>query len=249
VTRHARPTHTLTNREPNMTRTLNVLLLCTLALTTLAGCKKVQEELAASQNPFPKSSPLHAPVDRVTRKLVREPVYLERMKGLSGEQAQVMGAQLAMSGLGRLELPVLERRSLLIGDLLQKLSVPDCAAMAKVTTPAEAARNGERIIETLAVMPQAAIDEWFDIAYEATVAELQQRPLTKVEPAEVDAAAVALVQLVPTDAERQRLGRVMSNLPAASNDDACWAVRTMYEYAPKLPEPKRGHLAWATTQQ
>lgn len=232
-----------------MTRTLKVVLLCVLGVAGLAGCSKVQEELAASQNPFPKTSPLHAPVDRVTRKLVREPAYLERMKGLSGEQAQVMGAQLAMSGLGRLELPQLERRALLVGQLLEQLPVTDCAAMAKVTTPEQAARNGERIIETLATLPQPAIDEWFDIAYEATVAELQQRPMTQVSTDQVNAAAEALVGLVPSDAERMRLGRVMSNLPAASNDDACWAVRTMYAYMPKLPEPKRGQFAWATTQQ
>lgn len=232
-----------------MTRTLNTLLLCTLAVTTLAGCKKVQEEIAAAQNPYPKSSPLHAPVDRVTRKLVNEPAYLERMKGLSGEQAEVMGAQLSMAGMGRLDARVLERRAELIGQLLEKQPVADCAAMAKVSTPAEAARNGERIIDTLASMPQPVIDQWFDIAYEATLAELQQRPLLQVTEAQVNEAAIALVQLVPSDNDRMRLGQVMSNLPAASDADACWAVRTMYTYMPKLPEPQRGHFAWATTQQ
>ena len=232
-----------------MTRTLKSLLLCTLTLTAFTGCKKVQEEIAAAQNPFPKSSPLHAPVDKVTRKLVNEPAYLERMKGLSGEQAQVMGAQLSMAGMGRLELPVLERRAQLIGQLLEKQPVADCAAMAKVSTPAEAARNGERIIETLATLPAPVIEEWFDIAYQATLAELQQRPLIQVSQTQVNDAAIALVQLVPNDTDRMRLGQVMSNLPAASDADACWAVRTMYTYMPKLPEPKRGHFAWATTQQ
>ncbi len=232
-----------------MTRTLTALLLCALTLTAITGCKKVQEELAASQNPFPKSSPLHAPVDATTRKLVREPAYLERMKGLSPEQAQVMGAQLSMSGMGRLELPLLERRAELIGQLLHKQSVADCAAMAKVTTPAEAARNSERIIDTLATLPQPVINEWFDIAYQATLAELQQRPLNQVSEAQVNEAAIALVQLVPSDAERQRLGKVMTTLATSSDADACWAVRTMYSYLPKLPEPQRGHFAWAATQQ
>jgi hypothetical protein len=119
-----------------MTRMLRVLVLCVLGLG-LAGCGKIQEELAASQNPFPKSSPLHAPVDRVTRKLIHEPAYLERMKGLKSGQAQEMGAMLAMNGLGRLELPMLERRALLVGQLLQKLPEAQCGEIAKATTPAE----------------------------------------------------------------------------------------------------------------
>ncbi|WP_421570258.1 hypothetical protein [Stenotrophomonas sp. PD6] len=231
-----------------MKRKLNLLALCALTLT-LAGCGKIQEELAASQNPFPKSSPLHAPVDRVTRKLIHEPAYLERMKGLKPGQAQEMGAMLAMNGLGRLELPMLERRAQLVGQLLQKLPEAQCGEIAKATTPAEVSRTTDRMLETLATMPQGAIDEWFDIAYAATVAELQQLPKKQVTEAQVNAAAVSLVQLIPTEAERERIGTVMSNLPGATPADACWAVRTMYTTLPKLPEPERGHFAWASTQQ
>ncbi|WP_313346072.1 hypothetical protein [Stenotrophomonas sp.] len=231
-----------------MTRMLRVVVLCVLGLG-LAACGKLQEELAASQNPFPKSSPLHAPVDRVTRKLIHEPTYMARMKGLEPGKAREMGATLSMNGLGRLELPMLERRALLVGQLLEKLPEAQCGEIAKAVTPAQVSRTTDRMLETLATLPQGAIDEWFDIAYAATLAELQQRPKTQVTEAQVNASATALVELLPNDAERERIGRVMSNLPGATDADACWAVRTMYTTLPELPEPQRGHFAWASTQQ
>ncbi len=232
-----------------MTRTLTALLLCTLTLTAVTGCKKVQEELAASQNPFPKSSPLHAPVDRVTRKLINDPVYVQRMQGVSREQAMVLGAQFTMSGMARLDVRQLEHRAELFSQILEKQPVADCAAMVKVSTAAEAARNADRLFDTLATMPQPVIDQWFDFTHEAAMAELHQRPRLQISDAQVNEAAMALVNLIPSERDQRRLGLVLSNISMASDADACWAARTLYAYIPKLPEPQRGHMAWAVTRQ
>lgn len=223
-------------------------------LLVVGGCERaadrLKQELVARQNPWPKSSPLHAPADRMLRRLIIEPRYVSRIKQAGSKQkAAVAGAQLALDGIARLPLPMLEQRAKVMGSMLHAMPEQDCARVARTSTAAEVAQLGDLFFAHLEKRPAEDIEFWFEMSYQATLAELEQHPPTRLKDAQIQAASEAFILSLPTDAVRSRAIAVMPALEAASPADACWATRTMFDAVTTLPEPHRGTLAWLLAQQ
>jgi len=237
-----------------MTRMLKQLTIAgglAALLLTMSGCKqaadKMKEELAAANNPFPTSSPLHAPVDRMTRRLINDPRFVARSQGLRGEEAQQAGARLGMDGLPRLPHDQLETRAKLMGALLDKMTVSDCAASTRVETPTDALRAGKAVFGALEKLPQDKIDLWFELAYNAMVAELDQAPGSPLTDQQVEETVSAWLASIPDQAQREHSLRVLTNLSGSSDEDVCQLGRGLYHGVSTLPQPYRGQLAWTLT--
>ncbi|MBN6148998.1 hypothetical protein JR065_01490 [Xanthomonas sp. AmX2] len=218
------------------------------AVLSLGACKKVQEEMAAAQNPYPKSSPLHAPFDRMVRKLVNDPRYMALLKQGDKAQAQTAGFELAQKGIARLDAAALEQRLKIIAAVTEAAPVAQCAVLARGGDAKNAQAMSDAMLQGLERLPPAQIDAWFDISFQATDAQLSQRPPQPVAPAQVEAAMGKLITALPGE-QQQRLARVLPQIASASDEDACWAARTLYREALAMDQPTRGQLAWLFAQQ
>ncbi|WP_420010103.1 hypothetical protein [Xanthomonas sacchari] len=235
-----------------MTRKMKIALPLLIAgVLSLAACQKAQqkaqEEIAAAQNPYPASSPLHAPFDRMLRKLANDPRYVALLKQ-SGPQAQQAGFQLAQNGIARLDHATLEQRLEILSQVSDKVDVPQCAVLARGGNPNDAQALSAAMLSGLEKLPQAQIDRWFDVSLKATDAELNKTPAQPVAPQQIQAAMGTLVKSLPAD-QQQRLMRVLPQIATANDEDACWTARTLYRQTLATPEPVRGQLAWVFAQQ
>jgi hypothetical protein len=211
-------------------------------LLVLGACKKVGEQAVVAQNPYPESSPLHAPFDRVLRKFADDPRYMARFKHLDRSERQRAALELSRSGTARLDHATLEQRLDLLAALIENVDVPHCALSVRGDP-----NNGAAMLKGLEKLPPPQIERWFSISMKAIDAELNKTPPQPVAPAQVQAAMESLVRSLPED-QQQRLVRILPQITKASDDDACWAVRTMYRQALTMAEPVRGQLAWVFAQ-
>ncbi|WP_303636084.1 MULTISPECIES: hypothetical protein [Stenotrophomonas] len=230
---------------------MGALLLLTLVA---GGCERtanrLKQELAARQNPWPESSPLHAPTDRMVRRLIVDPRYAQRIRqaGSKGKAAQA-GTQLTLDGIARLPPQRLEQRARIMASILHAMPVEDCARSARATTAADVSQLSTLFFAQLEKLPPADIDAWFEMSYEAGIAELEQRPPSTVSEAQIQAASEAFMASLPSDAARSRAMAIMPQMETATPADACWASRTMFDAVATLPKPHRGTLAWLLAQQ
>ncbi|UKE74868.1 hypothetical protein [Xanthomonas graminis] len=225
-----------------------LLPLLIAAVLSLGACKKVQEEVAAAQNPYPKSSPLHEPFDRMLRKLVNDPRYVALLKQGDKAQAQRAGFELAQKGISRLDHATLEQRLEILAAVSEKVDLPKCALLARGGNPNDAQAMSAAMLQGLETLPPAQIDQWFEISLKATDAQLSNTPPQTVAPADVQTAMTSLINALPSD-QQQRLVKVLPQMAQASDADACWAARTLYTQALAAKEPVRGQLAWVFAQQ
>jgi len=222
-------------------------------MLVVGGCERaadrLKQELAATQNPWPKSSPLHAPTDRLVRRLIIDPRYMERIKQAgSKEKALQAGAQLSLDGVARLPPQRLQQRAKVMASVLHAMPVQDCAQISRAVTPADVARLSTVFFAQLEKLPPADIDAWFEMSYEASLAELEQRPPSKVSEAQIQAASEAFMDSLPDDAVRARAMAVLPRMETVAPADACWASRTMFDAVATLPKPHRSTLAWLLAQ-
>ncbi|QZN80737.1 hypothetical protein K5K93_19440 [Stenotrophomonas sp. DR822] len=225
-----------------------------VALLLVGGCERaadrLKQEIAATQNPWPKSSALHDPADRMLRRLIVDERYLTRIKQAgSRNKALQVGAQLTLDGIARLPPQRLEQRANVMASVLHAMPVEDCARISRATTAAEVAQLSTLFFAQLEKLPPADIDAWFEMSYQAGIAELEQRPPSKVSEAQIQAASEAFMASLPSDAMRSRAMAVMPHMETAPPADVCWASRTMFNAVATLPKPHRGTLAWLLAQQ
>jgi hypothetical protein len=79
------------------------------------------------------------------------------------------------------------------------------------------------------------------------LAELRQTPPATVTEEQVQQAFEVLAERI-TQHDLERLDTALND-PDASDADACWGVRTLYEQAVLLPEPHATVLTRALVQQ
>lgn len=226
-----------------------------VALLLVGGCERaadrLKQEIAATQNPWPKSSALHDPADRMLRRLIVDERYLTRIKQAgSKDKAAVAGAQLALDGIGRLPRPMLERRAQLLAAMLRGMPVEKCALIARAATASDIAQVGRTLFNELEKRPSQDIDFWFEMSYQASLAELEQRPATPATEQQIAEATEALLASMADESTRARAMAVLSRMDTAPAADVCWASLMLLDAASStVPEPHRGTLAWLMAQQ
>ena len=77
------------------------------------------------------------------------------------------------------------------------------------------------------------VEGWFQVACDATIAELRQTP---APPADADRARDALEAMAARlpEADFERMGRFMQTYSVASDHELCWYGRTVYDQLMKL---------------
>ncbi|MDR2872599.1 MAG: hypothetical protein LBV45_08825 [Xanthomonadaceae bacterium] len=219
-----------------MQRIVIVLLMIGAALTT--SCKKIAEERAAANNPFPESSPLHTPFDHFLRRMATDPRFDEFRKqiGTDGE-ATAAGIQLTGYGYRRLDPARLETRAVLMNAMLTNMDEASCAHVTRAT-PNDHQNNSRIVFQALEKLPPEQIDEWFNLSFEAAIAQLTQQPEINLSQEQIDDTIAVWLQSLPED-QINRVQTILNDLASADDADICWVARTMYASTLKLDEPQR----------
>jgi hypothetical protein len=169
----------------------------------------------------------------LTDELGAVPGFERAFRGLSGDEAEAKGRELASRGLRRLDDRSLLSRAELMNILLPRLSESTCACMARGAAVREAQAEIANEVQSL---ERHAYANWLEISKQAMIAELQENPIRVVAQSEIEKSLGTLEsRLSPEDAER--LGRGIAK--GASDVDACWAMRTLYRVAIDLPAADR----------
>ncbi len=199
---------------------------------------------AGPENPYPTSSRLHDPFQAYLQRLQALPEYGDYVRGFrSREEGYMAGFQLTRNGMKRLDDRGLERRASILAAVLDRMDEADCARTVR-GDPADVRQASDRVMATLGQLDPAIITEWFDLSYQAAVAELRRAPEPLLAQPAVSEAMRALLATLP-EPDAQRLTGSLGNMTRSSNADACWAGRTLYRAALALPEPQRAVLARA----
>ncbi|GAC1647208.1 MAG: hypothetical protein NVS4B3_00900 [Gemmatimonadaceae bacterium] len=149
-------------------------------------------------------------------------------------------SDLARKGIYRLDDSVLVRLSILTGRIVNGAPTAECAAIARRPLLMQLVGSPH----ALTSVDSSTATQYLDLQFRGAVAELEHVPARQpTDSAVLDAMTVIMTRLSP--ATRARLGRVFANMAIASDADACWAARTMYDHLREIPEPRRSVLARA----
>lgn len=186
-----------------------------------------------------EKSAYDAALERYGARVAAVPEYLAVVRTATDKAAaQSIGRDLSRKGLRRLSDDTLLTRLVLMRRIADDADVGTCAALI----------TGEPAPGIEAVLRRFSADDvqqWFDLSYEATMAELRQTAYPPgAQQAQIERAMQQLLRsLAPEDAQllRSMLMSAQGKPPA----DACRAARLLYSGLSNLPERPRLVLARA----
>ena len=150
----------------------------------------------------------------------------------AGDSVQALVA----GGLVRLDDSLLIRRMELMSVMLDGSEVTICAALSRGTPG-----SGQMTL-AMAELEGANLEDWAGLLIEAQIASLEQRPASHVS-AELLAHSVQTAMANLPDHEQTRITGIMSRFQTASDADACWAGRVLFQQGVALTEPERSQMA------
>ena len=183
--------------------------------------------------------------DRATlreyERLAQVPEWQRRSRGLSRAETDKLGFELSQKGRSRLDDEPLQSLAVWLTEGLANVDAPVCAAMLRGSaTPAQ-------LRQALETLDSASLEAYMDVAYNAIVAELKDVQTPKVSSAEHEAAARALLERVPKD-WRSRLLSILQMPRFKSDEELCWAGRTVTYYVTSLSDRDQRVLMRAIVQ-
>jgi hypothetical protein len=210
---------------------------------------------ARTSNPFPSDSPMHKPFEQHMAAVFKMPEWEARFKEVSDEQAGQIGADLSRQGMRRLDNALLERRMVIMTKLLNKMDDRTCAQVVKggSTMQSQSAKDG--LINQMAQLDEAEINDWWQMTAEAVKSELQNAPTPKLDSKQVTTALQTLVQKLPEkDSDRfvtilQSLDPVKPTAQPFSDQEVCWVGRTLYKEAQTLAPAQKQAVARALVHE
>src|SRR2546422_3333630 len=186
-----------------------------------------------------EDDPLDAAWKRRTEQFQEMPEFRELLAQSSNPEDPVQTLRrLSTKGLVRLPDEALLQRVTLLTALVTRADVEACAAIFRnSSTP-------EQLHAAFLKLDPDALDAWVDLAARGAKAELEQTEPPSVSEVETTDALSALVKALPPD-EGDRLSKVLDGVAQSSDEDACWAARTLYAKVTRMGEPYDRILARA----
>jgi len=175
-------------------------------------------------------------------RLHSSPLYQERVKGLSEDQATDVVGDLATQGVKRLDDQALIAHYSAYASMLAQADEPTCEAMAT------GAVTVEQMTRELASLDEAQKTDFIDTNALAALAELEQTPPPAITPAQVNQAMEQFVAtLTPTEVRRMTVYADSKAKQAPS--ETCFWQRKYFGSISVLPEPHKHVMARFLAQQ
>ena len=153
------------------------------------------------------------------------------------EPVQLIRA-LATKGAARLPDDALLQRVSLMRAVVERADVVTCAAIFRNSPTVE------QLHTAFLKLDPDALDAWIELTARSAMAELKQVEAPSVSETEVTDALAALVGGLPAD-EGERLSRLLDDTAQASDENACWAAKTLYGNVTRMGDPHGRVLARA----
>lgn len=209
-------------------RTLALLAL-TLGTCLVAACGdavRVVKQTIALQEAFFRQIDKRSPTPEIRNRL------RNLARSGAGDSVQMLVAQ----GLVRLDDSSLIRRMELMSVMLDGSDETICAALSR-DTPG----SGQMTL-AMAELQGQDLEDWAGLLIEAQVASLEERPARHVT-AEVLAHSLQTAIANLPENEQTRITDIMGQFATASEADACWAGRVLFQQGVALTEPERSQMA------
>ncbi len=161
------------------------------------------------------------------QELLTSPLYKDKTRGMSQEQAGEVLAQLIQNGIPRLEDEALVGYYAGFGEMLNKSDLKTCGAF--VGGQSTNAQN-DHVLGALG----EKLDAWNQIQYHAALLELQQVPIPSASSADINKAKVHLASLLGLTVQQLDTLFTQSNPTPA---DTCRVMRVLYGSVAQLEEP------------
>jgi exonuclease VII small subunit len=217
-----------------------ILLLAALPLSPSGSAD------SRSDSPYPESSPLYQPSRTFLNRILALPELTTQLDEVEDAgQAFELGMKLSENGMRKLDTASLERRMAILARVVDRMDIEGCALLVRGER-GEALRGADVLTAALAELDAQTISEWFDLAFEAVLAELRGAPTPPFDDNDIEKAMNALIDLLPAS-EAERFADALRSLPEGGDEDVCWAGKTLYQSALKLDTPHRAAVARALT--
>jgi hypothetical protein len=159
---------------------------------------------------------------------------------ISSEQAASARAALMIKGLFRLDDDLLRRYYVALADMLDRTDPGTCAGFTS------GQENSRPATDVFSYIPPEEIQDFLRARTEAVLAEVEDRPLPRVDNDAVSAASTRFMELFTGD-ERKRWQLLNAASGETSGADTCWLAQKMYEGVKKLPPPDSANWARGIT--
>lgn len=189
------------------------------------------------------SVPAQHPISSGARdRLHSSPLYQERVKGLSEEQASDLTAELTQKGVKRLDDQSLVNYLSAYASMLSNADEPTCEAMAAGTV------SVRQMSQAIANLGEPQKGDFVEMNYVAALAELEQAKPPAISSQEVSQTMEHFAAtLTPTELRRLTTFAGAKAKPAPS--ELCFWQRKYFGAVAALPEPDRHILARYLVQQ
>jgi hypothetical protein len=205
-------------------------------------------------NPYPKSSVLHQPFERIITKINQNPELKKKVLAIKkSSNASDTIMQIAKNGFSKLDNASLVRRLEIMDAILAKLDPDSCAAIAQGQL-SEAVKFRPQFIRALEQLDNNSINDWFELSYKALVLSNSSTPQVSVDPKVQAEAFRKLINSLPQP-EAEKLIFVFNALgdqskaSSISNSEICTGIRTLSRQTLKLDPNSRDVLAKVFAKQ
>lgn len=202
------------------------LVLATCLVAACGDAIRVVKQTIALQEAFFRQIDKRSPTPEIRNTL------RDLARSGAGDSVQALVAQ----GLVRLDDSSLIRRMELMSVMLDGSEVTICAALSRGTPG-----SGQMTL-AMAELEGQDLEDWAGLLIEAQIASLEQRPARHVG-AELLAHSLQTAIANLPDNEQTKISDILGQFQTASDGDACWAGRVLFQQGVALPEPERSQMA------
>jgi DNA polymerase III delta prime subunit len=184
-------------------------------------------------------SPVEQAFIRMGNRLAATPEFRVATTGLSKTEIKAFGQDMIRKGLSRLDDASLRVHASIMEKMLTVADSATCSAIIRSTaTPAQ-------LFEVIAKLDAATMNTWVALSEKAALSELRRYPLRQtIEDSVASTSFKVLLDTLPPD-QAERLRSILNDDSLSSDEDRCWAGRTLYKALNSLSEPHRSTLARA----
>jgi len=213
--------------SPRMRRVGHVAIVL-LTLGTVGGlvnsglAGSIATRLTGSQS---SKSAQQSPQEAFGNRVLSDPQLTAVFQGMTADEARLKGSELSSKGIARLDDATLARRAQLLALILNKVSEPTCAAIARGNATASQQQELLDTIDGLSASDQTA---WYNISFAAVKAEVAQTPAPSLDSTSIAGvldAAKSNMSAADSSAVTATLGGT------ATDAQACVGVKALYHQA------------------
>ena len=199
------------------------------------------------ENPFPAGSSAYAPFDEFAKKLVANNEFRRRMgEARDAKAAMDLGFEMSQRGLRQLDDESLVRRLELIPKLVENVDLATCAAMVD-PNPRRLRQYSQKVMAAVGKLSNADARAYFELVYQSLDADLKGGTPPS-GPAQNNLEQAMRRLAARFSAEEQALLMRVVNFPGtASQESACWMVKTAFAEILAMPAKDQRVLARAFT--